>query len=241
LNLAYNATALLNKAICETKLNKNDEALRSLNQAIRMNPNYAKALVKRGEVNMVLKEYEEAVRDFNKASQLDSTGFGVQPKLKEAQKMAKAAKKKDYYGLLGIAKDANDQDIKKAFRKAARDWHPDKFSSKPEEERVKAEKMFKEINEANAVLSDPKKRQAYDQGADNLEDIERGGGMGGFGGMGGGIDPNDIFQMFMGGGGMGRGSRGRGQDPFGDMGGFNFGNMGGGGRGGNPGFTFRFQ
>lgn len=77
LNLAYNATALLNKAICETKLNKNDEALRSLNQAIRMNPNYAKALVKRGEVNMVLKEYEEAVRDFNKASQLDSTGFGV--------------------------------------------------------------------------------------------------------------------------------------------------------------------
>jgi len=42
-----------------------------------MNPNYAKALVKRGEVNMMLKEYEEAVRDFNKASQLDSTGFGV--------------------------------------------------------------------------------------------------------------------------------------------------------------------
>lgn len=92
--------------------------------------------------------------------------------------------------------------------------------------------MFKELNEANAVLSDPKKRQAYDQGADNLEDIERGGGMGGFGG--GGMDPNDIFQMFMGSGmgGMGRGRQGRGQDPFGDMGGFNFGNMGSG-RGGS--------
>lgn len=100
--------------------------------------------------------------------------------------------------------------------------------------------MFKELNEANAVLSDPKKRQAYDQGADNLEDIERGGGMGGFGG--GGMDPNDIFQMFMGGGmgGQGRGRGGARADPFGDMGGFNFGNMGGG-RGGNQQFTFRFQ
>jgi len=68
----------LNKAICETKLNKTEDALKSLNIAIKMNPNYAKALVKRGEVNQMLKDYEEAVRDFNKASQLDSTGFGVQ-------------------------------------------------------------------------------------------------------------------------------------------------------------------
>jgi len=64
--------------------------------------------------------------------------------------------------------------------------------------------------------------------------------MGGFGG--GGMDPNDIFQMFMGGGmgGQGRGRGGARADPFGDMGGFNFGNMGGG-RGGNQQFTFRFQ
>lgn len=104
-----------------------------------MNPNYAKALVKRGEVNQILKDYEEAVTDFNKASQLDSTGFGVQQKLKEAQKQAKAAKNKDYYATLGIAKDADEQAIKKAYKKAALRWHPDK-NNESEEQSFKAEK-----------------------------------------------------------------------------------------------------
>lgn len=96
-------------------------------------------------------------------------------------------------------------------------WHPDK-NTKSEEDRIKADKMFKEINEAKAVLTDREKRDKYDQGFD-LEDINTGradhgfgGGGGGHGGHGGfgGMDPSDLFSMFMGsqGGGMGGGMGG---------------------------------
>lgn len=64
---------------------------------------------------------------------------------------------KDYYKTLGISKGATDEDIKKAYRKQALKWHPDKNKSPA------AEEKFKEIAEAYEVLSDPKKREIYDQ------------------------------------------------------------------------------
>lgn len=64
---------------------------------------------------------------------------------------------KDYYKTLGIAKGATDDDIKKAYRKQALKWHPDKNKS------AVAEEKFKELAEAYEVLSDPKKREIYDQ------------------------------------------------------------------------------
>lgn len=82
-------------------------------------------------------------------------------------------------------------------------YHPDKNSHGTEEDQVKADKMFKEINEANDVLTDNNKRDKYDQGFD-LEDINSGRADHGCGGGMGGMDPNDIFSMFMGSqGGMG--------------------------------------
>ena len=60
--------------------------------------------------------------------------------------------------MLGVSKEASDADIKKAYRKLALKWHPDK-NSDTEENKVKAERMFKEVNEAYAVLSDPQKRK----------------------------------------------------------------------------------
>ena len=65
--------------------------------------------------------------------------------------------KKDYYDVLGVRKSASDEDIKKAFRKLAMEYHPDR------NKREDAEELFKEVNEAYQVLSDPKKRTAYDQ------------------------------------------------------------------------------
>src|SRR5215217_2343567 len=65
---------------------------------------------------------------------------------------------KDYYQILGVARDASDDDIKKAFRKLARQYHPDVAKDKKA-----AEAKFKEINEANEVLSDPVKRRKYDE------------------------------------------------------------------------------
>lgn len=67
--------------------------------------------------------------------------------------------KNDYYEVLGISKGVSADEIKKAYRKKALEWHPDKHSG----DKTEAEKKFKEINEAYQVLSDPKKKQAYDQ------------------------------------------------------------------------------
>src|SRR5258708_32921785 len=68
--------------------------------------------------------------------------------------------KKDYYEILGVAKDASLADIKKAYRSLALKYHPDRV---PEAEKKAAEEKFKEISEAYGVLSDPQKKQTYDQ------------------------------------------------------------------------------
>ena len=71
---------------------------------------------------------------------------------------------RDYYATLGVPRTASDAEIKKAFRKLARQHHPDVNKGDPA-----AERRFKEINEANAVLGDPEKRKAYDQLGANWE------------------------------------------------------------------------
>lgn len=80
-----------------------------------------------------------------------------------------AAAFKDYYTILGVARDAGDDEIKKAFRKLARKHHPDVAKDKKE-----AEEKFKEINEAYEVLSDPAKRKKYDQLGERWRDAESG-------------------------------------------------------------------
>ena len=111
-----------------------------------------------------------------------------------------AQEKRDYYEVLGVSKTATDAEIKKAYRKLAMKYHPDYNPGDKE-----AEEKFKEINEANEVLSDPKKRQLYDQygfaGVDPNYAAQNGGGPGGFGGFGGdGVDLGDIFGDIFGGG-----------------------------------------
>ena len=71
--------------------------------------------------------------------------------------------KKDYYEVLGVEKGASENDIKKAYRKAAMKYHPDKLATATEAEKKEAEEKFKEINEAYQILSDSQKRQQYDQ------------------------------------------------------------------------------
>lgn len=112
------------------------------------------------------------------------------------------AEKRDYYEVLGISKNATEDEIKKAYRKMAKQYHPDLHPDDPE-----AAEKFKEVNEANDVLTDPQKRQRYDQfghaGVDPSYGAGQGaGGFGGFGGFstGDGIDLGDIFDSFFGGG-----------------------------------------
>uniref|UniRef100_A0A1I7T236 DnaJ homolog subfamily B member 13 n=1 Tax=Caenorhabditis tropicalis TaxID=1561998 RepID=A0A1I7T236_9PELO len=131
---------------------------------------------------------------------------------------------KDYYKVLGIAKSATDDEIKKAYRKMALKYHPDK-NKEPG-----AENKFKEIAEAYDVLSDDKKKKIYDQyGEEGLKDGAPGAG----GGAGGGMhyefrgDPMNIFSSFFGG-----------SDPFGPGGAGMF-DLGGGA--GGPGMFFMNQ
>lgn len=135
--------------------------------------------------------------------------------------------KRDFYEVLGVSKTASADEMKKAYRKLALEWHPDRNKA------ANASEKFKEINEAYAVLSDPQKKQTYDQYG-HAPFSPGGGGAGagqgnpfggGFGGQGpfsysyssGGqnpfgsdfIDPFDIFEQFFGGGGRGGGQRRR--------------------------------
>ncbi|GAB3495032.1 DnaJ C-terminal domain-containing protein [Flexivirga sp.] len=102
---------------------------------------------------------------------------------------------KDFYKILGVSQDASQDDIKKAYRKLARKWHPDQNPGD-----AAAEQKFKDIGEANSVLADPAKRQEYDQ----LRQMVGGGARftaGGPGGATGGGGFEDLFGSMFGGGG----------------------------------------
>ncbi|MFZ2025427.1 MAG: J domain-containing protein [Microgenomates group bacterium] len=136
------------------------------------------------------------------------------------------ASKKDFYEVLGVSKTASAEELKKAYRKLALEWHPDRNKA------ANANDKFKEINEAYAVLSDTKKRQTYDQfGSDAFapgSGMGGGAGQGPFGGFGGQgpfqysysssggnpfgndfVDPFEIFEQFFGGGFGGQRGGGR--------------------------------
>ncbi len=113
------------------------------------------------------------------------------------------AEKRDYYDVLGLQKGASEDEIKKAFRKKARENHPDLHPDDPS-----YVEKFQEINEANEVLSDPEKRARYDQFGHAGVDPNYGGAGGGFSDMGGFGDMGDILESIFGGfGGFTSGSR----------------------------------
>lgn len=121
--------------------------------------------------------------------------------------------KRDYYEVLGVNRDASDDEIKKAYRRLAMKHHPDRNPDNP-----KAEEHFKEAKEAYEILSDAKKRQAYDQYGHAGVDPSMGGGPGGMGGGFGNFGDafsdifGDIFGNRAGGGGGGRSNVYRGAD-----------------------------
>lgn len=117
---------------------------------------------------------------------------------------------KDFYTVLGVSRDATDSEIKSAYKRKALKYHPDRMAGKPEADIKAAEDKIKEINEAYSILSNQKKKAAYDQFGDpNAAGHNPFDGQNPFDGFGnGGFDINDIIDnLFGGGGGSGAGAQ----------------------------------
>ena len=217
-----------------------DSAIADCTQALSLDPSYMKARKTKARALGESGNWEEAVREFKAIAEANPQEPGIAKDVRDAELELKKSKRKDYYKILGVEKDADDTQIKKAYRKLAIIWHPDKNPGDP-----KAEEKFKDIQEAYETLSDSQKRARYDSGQDLIDPSEMfgggGGGMGGFGGGGMQIDPEMLFNMMGGMGGMGGGGGGGGgrRGPT-----FNFasgGGEGGGGGQGGRGFPGGFQ
>jgi len=148
-----------------------------------------KAMQSLGQYQDALEEMEALAKGIGRGNE------SVHEHLKHARFELKKSKRKDYYKLLNCRSGsmATDKDIKVGYRKAAMKWHPDRWSSGTDEEKAEAERMFKEVGEANDVLSNSQMKRLYDQGYD-LEEIKQRMEMqnqrhrhSGFGGFGGGF------------------------------------------------------
>ena len=197
-NKMYNSVILSNQAACLMKQKKHKEAYSIIKKAVDYNGEYAKAFLKKSEIERELGEWEAAEQSIKRAKALDST-MNVQNIINECSQKARKARNKDFYKILGVDKKASKAEIKKAYRKLAMKYHPDKNTGSKEESEM-AEKEFKKVTEAYSVLSDDKKRRQFDMG---MYDMGNGGGgfsHGGFGdindlfGQGGASNP--LFQMF---------------------------------------------
>jgi len=158
-------------------------------EVLKMDDGNTDALVARGELKLLNEEWEEAVRAFEKAWEAGGRQGGeIHQKLQRAQKLLKQSRAKDYYKVLGVARDADKQAIKKAYRKAAMTAHPDKGGS---------EAKMAAVNEAYEVLSNPELRERFDNGDDPMDPMAQQGGHPFFQG-------GAPFMFFQNGGGGGR-------------------------------------
>ncbi|KAG6848255.1 hypothetical protein H0H93_001897 [Arthromyces matolae] len=190
------ATLLSNRATTLLKLERHEEALVDTDASLILAPHSFKALRTRARLNLHLEKYDASTADFKSA--IENVGGegteadirALRSELKKAEAALKRSKTKDYYKILGVARDASESEIKKAYRKESLKHHPDKGGD---------EEKFKLASEAYAVLSDPQRRQRYDLGED--EDGMNGGMGGGMGGMHmSEADLANIFAQFSGGG-----------------------------------------
>ncbi|CAI0471482.1 unnamed protein product [Linum tenue] len=217
-HIAHNVNLHLGLCKVLVTLGRGNDALNSCNDALNIDEELLEALVQRGEAKLLTEDWEGAVEDLKSAAQQSPQDMNIREALMRAEKALKMSKRKDWYKILGISKTASIAEIKRAYKKLALQWHPDKNV----ENREEAENKFREIAAAYEVLGDDEKRARFDRGED-VEDMGMGGGGGGFnpfGGGGGGGGQHFSFQF-----------------DGGFPGGFDGGFPGGGGGGG---FQFHF-
>lgn len=166
-------------------------------ELLRMDPDAVDGLVAKAELALAAEDFEDAVRQFERAFEASGRqqGSELHQKLARAQRLLKQSKAKDYYKVLNVARDADARTIKKAYREAAKIAHPDKGGS---------EQKMAAVNEAYEVLSKPELREQFDNGEDPMDPSSQ---QGGHPFQQGGGHP---FQMFFQQGGMPFGHPGQG-------------------------------
>ncbi|XP_053574312.1 dnaJ homolog subfamily C member 3 [Bombina bombina] len=152
---------------CLSKSQQTEAAVKVCTEAFERDPQNPFILRDRAEAYILNEEYEKAVEDFQQAKELDGENEEINQGLERAQKLLKQSRKRDYYKILGVKRSANKQEVIKAYRKLAQQWHPDNFQS--EDEKREAEKKFIDIAAAKEVLTDPEMRQKVDAGEDPLD------------------------------------------------------------------------
>ncbi|EDW85102.1 uncharacterized protein Dwil_GK14476 [Drosophila willistoni] len=120
----------------------------------------------RAEALLGTEMYDDAIHAYQAALDLDENNSRAKEGILRAKNLQKQSERRDYYKILGVKRTANKQEIVKAYRKAAQKWHPDNFR---DEEKKVAEKKFIDIAAAKEVLTDPEKRQQFDNGEDPLD------------------------------------------------------------------------
>ncbi|KAK8222107.1 hypothetical protein M8818_000277 [Zalaria obscura] len=188
---------------CEsyTEMNNFKKAQPYCDEALRYNPNCLPALIGKAIRELDADDFEEAIRTLNQAKEHHPGSNKVQELLQKAQNLLKRSKQKDYYKVLGVSRDADEREIKRAYRKLTIQHHPDKAAQQgvnPEE----AQKKMTAINEAYEVLSDPELKARFDNGDDPNDQSQQGNPFQGSPfGHGAGGQPI-FFQQRSGGGGQ---------------------------------------
>lgn len=168
--------ASLVESACEayTEMNNFKKATPYCEEALTYTPNSLPALLNKAQRQIDADEFEAALGTLNTAKEEHGATQKLQELMQKAQTLLKRSKQKDYYKVLGVSRDAEAREIKKAFRKLTVLHHPDK-AAKNGVTQEEAQKKMSAINEAYEVLSDPELKERFDRG-DDPNDPQQGGG-----------------------------------------------------------------
>jgi DnaJ family protein C protein 3 len=181
---------------CYVKLRQADDAIKACSEAEAMVGDAIDPILFKAEAYILKEDYDAAMREFQRAREKSPNDNRVAEGLQRVQRLQRMASRKDLYKVLGVTKTANEKEIKRAYRKLAAKYHPDKEMDSTK--KADAEAKFREVNEAYETLTDPEKRRRYDSGEDLQENQ---------GGSHGGHPGGQFFQNFFHGGGFGGGQQ----------------------------------
>lgn len=152
---------LYNRAVASSKIGLIRDAINDCSKAIKNSWTYAQFLKLRAKCHMNMRNFQKSVEDYEALVKIERSNE-VAEMLKKAQFALKRSQSDDYYDILEIDRNATIDDIKRSYKKLALIHHPDKHSNVPRNESLEQQEIFKKISVAYEVLSDPIKKDVYD-------------------------------------------------------------------------------